>query len=97
MPACERVQDCSALIQHLRTQSGQKPYRCAWCPKAFTCSSSLMEHQRTHAGEKPCKCSSCGKPFSRSSALTMPCASTPSCSDRGPVALSSKGQELDGY
>ncbi|MGH0169769.1 UNVERIFIED_CONTAM: hypothetical protein FKN15_057280 [Acipenser sinensis] len=49
---------------HQRTDTREKPYRCADCGKSFSRSDSLVSHQRIHTGEKPYCCSDCGKSFS---------------------------------
>jgi len=54
---------------HSRIHSGQKPYKCHVCEKAFSQSSNLHTHMRVHTGDKPYKCSLCHKRFSYSSDL----------------------------
>ncbi|KAK3515430.1 hypothetical protein QTP70_019923 [Hemibagrus guttatus] len=43
--------------------SGERPYKCVYCNKAFTASSILRTHIRQHSGERPFKCKHCGKAF----------------------------------
>ncbi|NXX02733.1 ZN629 protein, partial [Larus smithsonianus] len=50
----------SHLVQHRRTHTGAKPYKCAECGTCFSHNSTLIRHRRIHTGEKPYKCAECG-------------------------------------
>ncbi|KAI8771339.1 zinc finger protein 664 [Biomphalaria glabrata] len=51
--------------------SGEKPYKCPLCERAFTQSSTLKVHQLFHSGEKPFKCQLCQREFAQSTALKI--------------------------
>jgi len=58
-----------AVIEHQRL-TGEKPFKCAQCNRAYLKRYLLKVHMRSHTGEKPYECKKCRKTFRYHSCLT---------------------------
>ena len=44
------------LLNHERSHTGEKPFKCTSCYEVFSDKSNLKEHVKTHTEEKPLQC-----------------------------------------
>lgn len=60
----------SQIIAHERRHTGEKPFVCRVCEKAFRVKGALADHMNVHSGEKRYECQDCGRRFGLSRNLS---------------------------
>ncbi|XP_049275779.1 zinc finger protein 37 homolog [Rhipicephalus sanguineus] len=59
----------SPITSHAREHTGEKPFKCTECQRAFVDKGNLVAHKRTCCGKTPYKCSFCPCEFNQKSLL----------------------------
>lgn len=47
----------------MRTHTGERPFKCEFCDRAFAQSGDLVKHTRSHVGDNVYKCKDCPAAF----------------------------------
>ncbi|XP_034239279.1 zinc finger and SCAN domain-containing protein 20-like [Thrips palmi] len=63
-PVCgASVKQKNAFLEHMRSHTGERPYKCDECSASFACLARLNVHRNAVHGERLFKCGDCDKSF----------------------------------
>ncbi|KAK7790894.1 hypothetical protein R5R35_007940 [Gryllus longicercus] len=63
-PVCgAKVKQRAAFLDHMRSHTGERPYKCQLCESSFTCVARLTVHRKAVHGPREFTCKHCQKSF----------------------------------